>query len=101
MANDEKILGAISIRPNAKNGNLDGYSGYGIRPSERKKGFAKQMLEMALPIMKSDGINPVVITCDKNNVGSAKTIIHNGGILTEEVIEKETGNVVQLYHILL
>ena len=54
---------------------------------------------MALPIMKDYGINPVVITCDKENIGSAKTIMKNGGKLMEEVTEPDTGEVVQIYHI--
>ena len=95
----EKILGAISIRL-YKDIGLEGHSGYGIRPSERRKGYAVQMLSMALPIMKSYGIHPVIITCDKENIGSAKTILHNVGVLQGEEIDIETGETVQVYHIL-
>jgi len=59
------------------------------------------MLSMALPIMKEYGINPVVITCVKENIGSVKTIIKNDGKLMEEVIEPDTGEMVQVYHIYL
>ena len=87
-----RIIGGISIRfkRTLPNVGTDGHSGYGIRPSERKKGYASTMLSMALPIMKEYGINPVVITCAKENVGSAKTIIKNGGKLMEEVLEPDT-----------
>ena len=44
----------------------------GIRPSQRKKGYAFQMLSLALPIAKELGINKALITCDKTNLGSAK-----------------------------
>jgi len=92
----EKILGAISIRL-YKDIGLEGHSGYGIRPSERRKGYASRMLEMALPVIKSHGISPVIITCAKDNIGSARTILHNGGILQGEDVDD--GEVIQIYHI--
>lgn len=96
-----RILGGISIRfmKTARDVGTDGHSGYGIRPSERRRGYASVMLALALPLMKEYGINPVVISCDKDNIGSAKTIMKNGGRLMEEVVEADTGNVVQIYHI--
>ena len=96
-----RIIGGISIRfkRTTQNVGADGHSGYGIRPSERRKGYASTMLSMVLPIMKEYGINPIVITCAKENIGSAKTIIKNGGKLMEEVIEPDTGEMVQIYHI--
>ncbi len=96
---DEKILGAISIRL-YKDIGLEGHSGYGIRPSEREKGYAVQMLSIALPFMRNYGFCPIIITCDKNNIGSAKTILHNGGVLKGEEIDVETGETVQIYHLL-
>jgi len=96
-----RILGAISIRftKTARELGADGHSGYGIRPSERQKGYASTMLAMALPIMKEYGIDPISITCDKDNIGSAKTIMKNGGQLVEEVIDEDTGKMVQIYYI--
>lgn len=91
------ILGAISIRYECAG--IDGHSGFGIRPSERKKGYASRMLSLALPIMKSYGINPIVLSCAKGNIGSAKTILNNGGKFMEEVIEEDAGEIVQVYHI--
>ena len=101
FTNGENILGAISIRPkkNVKNIGRDGHSGYGIRPFERNKGYATKILSTALPIMKKYGINPVVITCDKDNIGSAKVVMNNGGYLVEEVTGERTENIIQIYHI--
>ena len=98
----EKILGAISIRPkkNAQSIGLDGHCGFGIRPSERKKGYATKMLNMALPIFQERDVNPVVVTCDKENIGSAKVITNNGGVLVDEVIGEKSGKPVQVYHII-
>lgn len=97
---DEKILGAISIRHYLNDDLLStgGHIGYGIRPAERKKGYAKMMLKMALEKCKEIGIKRVLVTCDKDNIASARTILANGGILENEVIE-EDGNIVQRYWI--
>ncbi len=86
--NHNKIYGAIDIRHELNDYLLQygGHIGYGIRPSQRRKGYASQMLTLALPIAKELGINKALITCDKSNVGSAKTIMNNGGILENEVI---------------
>ena len=48
--------------------------------------------------MKEYGIDPISITCDKDNIGSAKTIMKNGGQLVEEVIDEDTGKMVQIYY---
>jgi len=103
LINDKgKIIGAISIRHylNENLLNTGGHIGYGIRPSERKKGYAKTMLKMALEKCIELGMKRILITCDKTNIGSAKTILVNGGILENEVVEDD-GNVVQRYWITL
>ncbi len=93
----ERILGAISLRYRSMG--IDGHIGFGIRPSERKKGYATRMLELALPLMREYGQNPVIISCAKDNVGSAKTILKNGGMLIEEVDDE--GELTQVYQIVL
>ena len=82
----EALLGAISIRyrKKAQDTGTDGNSGYGIRPSMRRRGYAAKMLALALPLMREYGLNPVCITCDKDNIASAKTILHNGGKLHQQ-----------------
>ena len=101
LIDGDRLIGGISIRfkRTLQNAGTDGHSGYGIRPAERRKGYASAMLSLALPIMKAYGFDPVVITCAKENVGSAKTIIKNGGKLMEEVINPDNGELVQIYHI--
>lgn len=94
---DAAILGAISIRRQCAE--VDGHSGYGIRPSQRRKGYAARMLSMALPIMRGYGIDPVVISCAKDNIGSARTIQRNGGVYIREEVD-EDGETVEIYHIL-
>lgn len=93
----ERILGAISLR--YRSVGIDGHIGFGIRPSERRKGYATKMLELALPLMAEYGQNPIIISCAKDNVGSAKTILKNGGTLIEEV--NDEGELTQVYQIVL
>ena len=93
------LVGAISVRYQCMG--IDGHSGFGIRPSERNKGYATRMLSMALPFFKEYGINPVMLSCDKTNIGSAKTITNNGGIFVKEVTDKTSGNIVQVYNLYL
>lgn len=80
--NAGRILGFIDIRHalNEYLANYGGHIGYGVRPSERKKGYATQMLKMALPIAKSFGIEEVLITCKEENVASARVMEKNGGV---------------------
>ena len=57
-----------------------------MRPSERKKGVATKMIALALEECKKIGIDEILIVCDKENIGSSKSIQNNGGILENEVI---------------
>ncbi len=79
---EDRILGFIDIRHalNDYLANYGGHIGYGVRPSERKKGYATQMLKMALPIAKSFGIDEVLITCKEENIASARVMESNGGV---------------------
>ena len=65
-----------------------GHIGYGIVPSERRHGYAKIPLALALPIARSIGIKKVLITCNDTNAGSAKTIESAGGVLENKVLEE-------------
>ena len=81
------FVGAVNIR-HYLNENLllnGGHIGDGIRPSERRKGIATQMIALALDECKKLGIDKVLMVCDKNNIGSAKSIINNGGLLENEI----------------
>jgi predicted acetyltransferase len=82
-----KIYGAVNIRHRLteKLKVLGGHIGYGIRPSMRKKGYGTRILTLALEKIKELGVNKVLITCAKDNVGSALIIRNNGGKLDSEV----------------
>ena len=74
-----KLIGAVNIRHYLNDYLLKfgGHIGDGIRPSERKKGYATKMIELALIECKKLGMDKVLITCNKSNIASAKTIIKN------------------------
>lgn len=82
------LVGAVNIRHFLNEGLLlnGGHIGDGVRPSERRKGVATQMIGLALNECKKLGINRVLMVCDKDNIGSAKSIQNNGGILENEVV---------------
>lgn len=82
----DKLIGLLSVRydlPIEKVMKF-GHIGYGVRPSERRKGYATQMLKYALKECKKYGLNKVIVGCYKENKGSAKTIIKNNGKLIKE-----------------
>lgn len=84
---DDRLLGMVNIR-HYLNDNLlkaGGHIGYSIRKSERQKGYANEMLSLALDECKKLGIDRALVTCDKANIPSSKTILNNGGILESEV----------------
>ena len=97
-----RLLGAVNIRHYLNEELLKdgGHIGDGIRPSERRKGYATEMIRLALIECKKLGIDKVLMVCDKDNIASAKTIINNGGILENEIID-EDGKVEQRYWITL
>lgn len=82
------FVGAVDIRHRLNDLLLltGGHIGDGIRPSERRKGYATRMIGMALEECRKLGIPRVLMTCEKTNIGSAKSILNNGGILEDEVL---------------
>jgi predicted acetyltransferase len=98
--NDFKIVGMIDIR-HYLNGflkNYGGHIGYGVRPTERHKGYATQMLEQGLEYCKTIGLERVMLACYKDNIASSKTIIKCGGMLEKEFIYSD-GKTVQVFWI--
>ncbi|MHC1747282.1 MAG: GNAT family N-acetyltransferase [Cellulosilyticaceae bacterium] len=95
----EIFVGAVNIRHYLNESLLltGGHIGDGIRPSERRKGYATQMIGLALDECRKLNLNKVLMVCDKNNIGSAKSIIKNGGVLENEI--EVDGTIQQRYWI--
>lgn len=89
---DENVfVGAVNIRHYLNESLLftGGHIGDGIRPSRRRKGYATAMIRLALEKCRELGLHRVLMTCDADNIGSAKSILHNGGVLENEVLNEE------------
>lgn len=96
---DDRIIGMINIRLalNERLRNYGGNIGYSIRPTERRKGYNKINLYLALKICQQYGIKDVMLDCDKENLGSAKTMQALGGIMVKEYYSEQYDEVIQAY----
>ncbi len=96
---DKKIIGMADIRHYLNDflASFGGHIGYGVRPTERKKGYAAKILGMALEYAKTVGIKEAMLACYEDNIPSKKTVLKNGGRL-ERTFESD-GKVVEVYYI--
>ena len=92
---DERLIGTFNLRLNltkSLDDNFAGHIGYGVRPSERRKGYATQGLKLILDVCRGKGMNFVRLGCYSENIGSKNTIIKNGGKLinhTDSLISED------------
>ncbi len=88
---DNRLLGMLQVRHyfNDYLSKFGGHIGYSIRPSERRKGYAKGMLKAALPFCREINLERVLITCFEDNIASEKTMLANGGIYESTVYEPD------------
>ena len=93
--NDNKLIGMINVRWNLTEEmkRFGGNIGYGIRPTERRKGYNKINLYLALEKAKNINLNKVLLTADDSNIGSVKTILSLGGKLENKIFSYENNNV--------
>ena len=78
-----------------------GHIGYNIRPSKRGKGYGTPILRLTLEQAKARGLKRVLLTCDTDNIASARVIEKNGGRFENEVISHQSGKQVSRYWIVL
>lgn len=81
------FVGAINIRHFLNERLLldGGHIGDGVRPSERGKGYASEIIRLGLQECGKLGIERVLMVCDKDNIASRKSILRNGGVLENEI----------------
>lgn len=87
LVEGDEFIGRISIRHllNKELMKMGGHIGFDIRPSKRKMGYGKKILQLALPKAKALKIEKALITCNETNEASKKIIIANGGVLEGRV----------------
>ena len=78
-------LGFLNLRLRLNEGllNYAGHIGYSIRPSERGKGYAKEILRQGLKVAKEKNIKKALVTCSVNNPASRAVILANGGLIED------------------
>lgn len=78
---NDRLVGIIDLRHELNDFLKDfGHSGYSVRPSERRKGYATQMLHLIVQRAGEIGMSRLQLGVEKDNEPSIKTIIKNGGI---------------------
>jgi predicted acetyltransferase len=82
----DRFLGRIGIRHHLTPMLLElgGHIGYDVRRSARRRGHATEMLRQALAVAHDLGIDPALITCEVDNMGSRAVIERNGGVLEDQ-----------------
>ena len=78
---NDRIVGIIDLRHTLNDFLRDfGNCGYSVRPSERRKGYATEMLRQLLQIAADTGLTALHLSVERDNVPSVRTIVKNGGV---------------------
>jgi len=98
-----RILGMIQFRHEFNDflREYGGNVGYSVRPSERRKGYAKRMLKECLRVCKAFGLESVLITCLTENEASRRTIMACGGVYERTTFCERDGVWLERYWISL
>ena len=102
-ASDDRLLGMLQLRHDLNDylRRVAGHIGYSVRPSERRRGYAKRMLAMALDEARALGLERVMISCSVENEASRRTILANGGVYESSVWEPDEHETLERYWIRL
>ena len=77
---NNSIVGIIDLRHELNDFLKDfGNCGYSVRPSERRKGYATEMLKLILERASQIGMGKIQLSVERSNEPSVKTITKNGG----------------------
>ena len=97
---DGELVGRVSVRfaLNDWLAREGGHIGYGVLSRFRRKGYATKMLRRAVDLAHHEGVDPLLIVCDEDNLGSATVIERCGGVF-ESLATNEIGTMIRLYWI--
>ncbi|MEJ8766936.1 GNAT family N-acetyltransferase [Oceanobacillus sp. HCA-5259] len=100
LMDNNEIVGVVNIRHRLTEllFKAGGHIGYGIRPSKRGKGYATEILSLALEKSKELNLDKILLVCNSTNAASKKVILKNGGISDENFID-EQNNILKRYWI--
>lgn len=103
LMDKDRVIGSVSIRHTLEGSKFlstyGGHIGYGIRPSERRKGYGTLALRLALEKCLELGLDNVMVSCKEDNIGSAKIIENNMGTLSKIEYSPEEGCNLKIYWI--
>ena len=96
---DNRIVGTINVRWNLTEAmkRFGGNIGYGIRPTERRKGYNKINLYLGMQEAQKLGLDRVMLDCDVNNLGSDRTLKALGGVLDRTEVDPEDNILTNVY----
>ena len=96
---DNKLIGTINLRWNLTGimKEIHGHIGYGVRPTERRKGYNKIQLYLCLLEAKKRGLDQVQLSCDIDNLGSNGTIKALGGVLDRCITDPDDNEPINIY----
>ena len=96
-----RILGVSSLRHrlNERLERHGGHVGYSVRPSDRRRGHATELLARAKELARGIGLERLLLTCEPHNLGSARTIERNGGRFEREAWCEPEGHRIRYYWI--
>ena len=99
----QEIAGETTLRHHLTPDLYDegGHIGYRITPSFRRRGYGTRLLTLMLEKARAAGLPRVLVTCDSDNVGSAKIIQANGGVFENEVRSPHSGKPVSRFWVTL
>jgi predicted acetyltransferase len=87
-----RIVGELYIRHrlSPRLEKIGGHVGYKVSPTQRNRGIAKAALRLALHLLRQEGLEQALVTCNDTNAASARVIEICGGIRIENA-ETEQG----------
>ncbi len=95
------VVGRVSIRHELNDylARFGGHIGYGVRPAQRGRGYATEILRQSLIVARAEGVERALLVCDDDNAASAAVIERLGGRLQEVTVGEDGITTIRRYWI--